>query len=48
MSAIEIALQTWLPDGVMPYRDAITYTVVVIILSVFPNGIFGKRDQEKV
>ncbi len=48
LSAIEIALQTWLPAGVMPYRDAITYTVVVIILSFFPNGIFGKRDQEKV
>jgi branched-chain amino acid transport system permease protein len=48
LSAIEIALQTWLPASVMPYRDAITYTIVVIILSIFPNGIFGKRDQEKV
>jgi branched-chain amino acid transport system permease protein len=48
LSAIEIALQTWLPPSVMPYRDAITYTIVVIILSIFPNGIFGKRTQEKV
>lgn len=47
-SAIEIALQTWLPPNVMPFRDAITYTIVVIILSIFPNGIFGKRAQEKV
>jgi branched-subunit amino acid ABC-type transport system permease component len=37
-----------LPPNVMPYRDAITYTIVVIILSIFPNGIFGKRTQEKV
>jgi len=48
LGAIEIALQTWLPPNVMPYRDAITYTIVVIILSIFPNGIFGKRTQEKV
>ncbi len=48
LSAIEIALQTWLPNDVMPYREAITYTIVVLILSVFPNGIFGKRVQEKV
>ena len=48
LSAIEIALQTWLPPNVMPYRDAVTYTLVVIILSIFPNGIFGKKTQEKV
>ena len=48
LSSIEIALQTWLPANVMPYREAITYTIVVLILSVFPNGIFGKRVQEKV
>ena len=48
LSSIEIALQTWLPAHVMPYREAITYTIVVLILSVFPNGIFGKRVQEKV
>ena len=32
----------------LPYRDAITYTIVIIILFMFANGMFGKRDQEKV
>lgn len=48
LSAIEIALQTWLPVGIMPFREAITYTIVVGILTIFPNGIFAKRVQEKV
>ena len=33
LSSIEIALQTWLPANVMPYREAITYTLVVLILA---------------
>jgi len=47
LSAIENALQTWLPPNVMPYRDAVTYTLVVIILSIFPNGILGKNLRKR-
>lgn len=48
LAAIEIALQTWLPDGLAPYRDALTFILVIVVLSLFPNGLFGKRVAEKV
>ncbi len=48
LAAIEIALQTWLPEGLAPYRDALTFVLVVVVLSLFPNGLFGKRVAEKV
>jgi branched-chain amino acid transport system permease protein len=48
LAAIEIALQTWLPEGLAPYRDALTFVLVIVVLSLFPNGLFGKRVAEKV
>ena len=48
LAAIEIALQTWLPDVLVPYRDALAFVLVIVVLSLFPNGLFGKRVTEKV
>jgi len=48
LSGIEIGLQTWLPDSLMPYRDALTYSLVIGVLIVFPNGLFGNTINEKV
>ena len=48
LAAIEIALQTWLPEGLVPYRDALAFVLVIVVLSFFPNGLFGKRVAEKV
>ena len=30
------------------YRDAVAFTILVIILLVKPTGILGKKAQEKV
>ena len=48
LSGIEVGLQTWLPDSLMPYRDALTYSLVIGVLMVFPNGLFGNKSNEKV
>lgn len=48
LAGIEIALQTWLPESFIPYRDALTFVLVIVVLSLFPNGLFGKRVAEKV
>jgi branched-chain amino acid transport system permease protein len=36
---IEIALQATLPDDVMPFRDAISLTIVILILLYRPEGL---------
>ena len=43
LAAIEIALQTWLPESLVPFREALTFIFVIAVLSVFPNGLFGRR-----
>jgi len=48
LAGIEIALQTWLPESFIPYRDALSFVLVIVVLSLFPNGLFGKRVAEKV
>ena len=48
LAAIEIALQTWLPESLVPFREALTFIFVIAVLSVFPNGLFGRRVPEKV
>jgi branched-chain amino acid transport system permease protein len=41
LGAIEIALQALLPESVQPFRDAISLTLVVIVLLYRPQGLFG-------
>ena len=48
LSVVQIALQTLLLPSMISNHDGITYTIVVIILSIFANGMFGKREQEMV
>lgn len=48
LAGIEIALQTWLPESFIPFRDALTFVLVIVVLSLFPNGLFGKRVALKV
>ena len=41
LGAIEIALQALLPESVQPFRDAISLTLVVMVLLYRPQGLFG-------
>lgn len=44
LGTIEVFLRAYLPDGVLPYRDAISLTLVIAIFTVLPNGLFGRRE----
>jgi len=41
---IEIALRAYLPDGVLAYRDAISLTLVILVLFFWPQGIVARRE----
>ena len=36
---LTIGLQTWLPQGVNNYRDAIMFGIVIVVLLIRPDGI---------
>lgn len=39
---VQVALQATLPDGVLPFADAFALGLVIAILLVRPNGLFGR------
>jgi branched-chain amino acid transport system permease protein len=41
LGAIEIGLQALLPESFQPFRDAISLTLVVLVLLYRPQGLFG-------
>jgi branched-chain amino acid transport system permease protein len=41
-------LQTWLPDGISPYRDAFTFGIVILVLLVRPQGMLGRQQGGRV
>lgn len=41
----EIALQATLPEAALPFRDAFTLLIVILILLWRPQGLFGKRTE---
>jgi branched-chain amino acid transport system permease protein len=41
LGALSSLLGVYLPDGLVPFRDAIVFTVPVLILIVRPNGLLG-------
>jgi branched-chain amino acid transport system permease protein len=44
LGAIEVLLSAYLPDSLLPYHGALTLAVVIAILIVRPNGLFGARS----
>lgn len=46
LGALTIILQTYLPEGVVAYRDAILFVAVIGILLVMPQGLLGRRVAE--
>jgi branched-chain amino acid transport system permease protein len=49
LGALTVALQVTLPDGLVPYRDAIIFSLVIAMLLVRPQGLFpGVGAQVRV
>jgi len=41
---LEVSLRAMLPDGLLPFRDAISLSIVIGLLIMSPNGLMGKAD----
>jgi branched-chain amino acid transport system permease protein len=48
LALVTILLQAYLPSGVAPYRDALVYLSVILILVIRPNGIAGRPGAVRV
>lgn len=48
LGALEIFLQGILPSGVVGYRDALVYAVLILILLARPGGVLGYLEAERV
>ncbi|WP_433153132.1 branched-chain amino acid ABC transporter permease [Actinomadura nitritigenes] len=48
LALLSVMLQAYLPDGVAPYRDALVYFGIVVILMFRPHGIAGRPGAVRV
>lgn len=44
---LTIGLQTWLPQGLLDYRQAFTFGIVIVILLLRPNGLVSGGFQRE-
>ncbi len=42
---IEVMARAFLPDAMLPYREAIVLTIVIAILYRFPDGLIPRRES---
>ena len=45
LGIIEVALRAYLPDSILAYRDAISLTLVILVLFFLPQGIVPRRES---
>jgi branched-chain amino acid transport system permease protein len=45
LGLIEVMLRAYLPDGLLPYREAISLSIIIGILLLRPKGLLGFGDQ---
>jgi branched-chain amino acid transport system permease protein len=48
LALLTVMLQAYLPDGVAPYRDALVYLGIIVILVFRPHGIAGRPGAVRV
>lgn len=48
LGAMTVLLQAYLPESLLPYRDAFVFGGVILLLVVRPQGIAGQPDQVRV
>ncbi|MEZ5667921.1 MAG: branched-chain amino acid ABC transporter permease [Alphaproteobacteria bacterium] len=44
LGLLEVFLRAYLPEAVIPYRDAVALSVVIAILLARPKGLLGRRE----
>lgn len=44
LGALEVGLRSALPDAMLPFREAITLSLVIAILIFRPNGLLGRAE----
>jgi len=42
---IEVTLQAWLPQEALPFKDAVSLTIVILILLWRPQGLLGRATD---
>ena len=45
LGALEVFIVAFLPSELSPYRDAIVFIILILVLLIRPQGILGKRDE---
>lgn len=45
LGILEVSLRAMLPDGLLPFRDAISLSIVIGLLIVSPQGLMGRADS---
>jgi branched-chain amino acid transport system permease protein len=45
LGIIEVTLQAWLPQEALPFKDAMTLTIVILILLWRPQGLLGRATD---
>jgi branched-chain amino acid transport system permease protein len=45
LGALEVGLQTYLPGAVIGYRDSIVWIVLIGLLVLRPQGLFGRASE---
>jgi branched-chain amino acid transport system permease protein len=48
LALLSVMLQAYLPSGVAPYRDALVYLAIIVILVFRPHGIAGRPGAVRV
>ncbi|MBN9073408.1 MAG: branched-chain amino acid ABC transporter permease [Rhizobiales bacterium] len=44
LGTLEVFLRAYLPEGLLPFRDAISLSLVIGIFTFYPHGLFGDAD----
>jgi len=45
LGVIEVLLRAFLPDPLLSYRDAISLTLVIAVLYIYPDGLIPRRES---
>ncbi|MCP1848141.1 MULTISPECIES: branched-chain amino acid ABC transporter permease [unclassified Bradyrhizobium] len=44
LGGLEVFLRAYLPDWLLPFRDAISLSLIIGVFTFYPHGLFGKAD----
>jgi branched-chain amino acid transport system permease protein len=47
LGTIEVVLRSFLPDALLPFREAIALGMVIAVLLIRPNGLFGSELEQR-